>query len=247
MAREAVKTKSIFETYDAESPMATEFRRLLVRAKRLAGEKPMHTVMLTSARRGEGKTTAATHLALTAALYGNRPVALVDMDLRRPRVHEVMDLPQRGGVSEILRGQLNFEAALKATPFANLQVLTSGRTHHSPSSLLDSPMTRALLEALKARFDLTVVDAPPVVPVTDPMILAPQLDATILVVRAGEVPRAVVQRARQMLSDTGARILGAVVNNLDEVLPYYYDYQYYGYEPTNPVTSDPPGEGKESR
>ncbi len=239
--------KSIFETFDAESPMATEFRRLFVRMKRLAGEQGVRSLMITSSQRDEGKTTAASHLALTAARYGNKPVVLVDFDLRRPRIHQVMGLLQKGGVADVLRGQIPLEEALKSTPLDNLTVLTSGRSMNSPSGLLDSPATQALLEGLRARFDLVIVDAPPVIPVTDPMLIAPQVDATLLVVMAGEVPRAVVKRAAGMIRDSGARLLGVVVNNLDEVLPYYYDYTYYGYESTSPPPAAPPAAGKEPR
>lgn len=247
MAARSAPSKTIFESLEAESPMATEFRRLFVRMKRLAGEQGVRSLMITSSQRGEGKTTAASHLALTAARYGNKPVALVDFDLRRPRIHEVTGLPLKGGVADVLRGQLTIESVLKRTPLDNLTVVTGGRSMSSPSGLLDSPATHALLDGLRARFDLVIVDVPPVIPVTDPMLIAPLVDATLMVVMAGEVPRAVVKRAAGMIRDSGARLLGVVVNNLDEVLPYYYDYSYYGYESTSPPVAAPPAAAKEPR
>ena len=222
--------RSLCDTFDRESPIATEFRRLYVRARRLAGDGGMRTVLVTSARRGEGKTTAAAHLALTAALHGDRAVALIDMDLRRPRVHALFGVPQGPGVAEVLKGRVPAVAAIQDTAVANLKVMTSGRVSGPPAGLLEGGMTGVLLEELRARFDFVVLDAPPVIPVTDPMVIAPRVDATLLVVMAGETPRAVVQRARSVIQDCGARLLGVVVNNLDEVLPYYYDYQYYGYQ-----------------
>jgi capsular exopolysaccharide synthesis family protein len=193
--------------------------------------------MVTSSQRDEGKTTAATHLALTAARYGTKKVVLVDLDLRRPRIHSVTGLPQKQGVVDVLRGELPIESTFKSTPLPNLTVMTSGRALASPSGLLDSPALGAMLSSLKQKFELVIVDAPPSIPVTDPMLIGPQVDATLLVVMAGEVPRQVVRRAAAMIKDSGARLLGVIVNNLDEVLPYYYDYNYYGYE----TTPTPPG------
>ncbi|MBI5835919.1 MAG: CpsD/CapB family tyrosine-protein kinase [Candidatus Eisenbacteria bacterium] len=238
----------IFAAYEPEAPVATEFRRLFVRIKRLGGDEGAHSVMITSARRGEGKTTAAAQLALTAALHGNRKVVLVDVDLRRPRIHSVTGLEQRPGLTEVLRWQSTLDAALRDTPLPNLKVLPSGKVLNSPSALLESPRLKEMLDELKARFDFLVLDAPPVIPVTDPMVLAPLVDVTLLVVMAGETPRAVVQRAKALLEDADARKLGVVVNNVDEVLPYYYDYRYYGYGyESNVSPAEGPADGRETR
>ena len=224
--------------------MATEFRRLLVRVRRIAGERGVRLLMVTSARRGEGKTTTATHLALTAALHGKGEVVVVDLDLRRPRVHSALGVQQRLGVTDVLCGDAALEGALKDTPVRNLKALTSGRPMQSPSTLLGGPAVRGMFSRLRSRFELVLVDTPPVIPVTDAMVLAPEVDGTLLVVMAGETPRAVVQRARQLMVEADARLLGVVVNNVDEVLPYYYDYKYYGYE-TEEVPEGLPGPEKE--
>jgi capsular exopolysaccharide synthesis family protein len=246
MPRKVIATPDIFAAYQPEAPVATEFRRLFVRIKRLGGDAGVKTLMVTSARRGEGKTTAASQLALTAALHGNRRVALVDVDLRRPRVHTVTGLEQRPGLTEVLRMQAPLEAALRTTPLANLKVLPSGKVQHAPSVLLESPRMRETLEELKARFDFVVLDAPPVIPVTDPMVLAPLVDVTLLVIMAGETPRAVVQRARALLEAAEVRKLGVIMNNVDEVLPYYYDYRYYGYGyESHESPAEPPAQGRE--
>jgi capsular exopolysaccharide synthesis family protein len=248
MARPPAVTTDIFKAYQPEAPVATEFRRLYVRIKRLGGEAGVKTLMVTSARRGEGKTTAASQLALTSALHGHRRVALVDVDLRRPRIHTVTGLEQRPGMTEVLRWQAPLDAALRDTPVPNLKVLPSGKVLHAPSALLESPRLRELLEELKARFDFVVLDAPPVIPVTDPMVIAPMVDVTLLVVMAGETPRAVVQRAKTLLQEAEVRSLGVVMNNVDEVLPYYYDYRYYGYGyGSQPGPAETPGEGSERK
>ncbi|HVP40135.1 MAG TPA: CpsD/CapB family tyrosine-protein kinase [Candidatus Saccharimonadales bacterium] len=247
MAPSKPETPNMFAAYQPESPVAIEFRRLFVRVKRLGAAGGVHTLMVTSARRGEGKTTAASQLALTAALHGHRQVLLVDLDLRRPRVHAVTGLPQRPGVTEVLRRSSSLDEALCDTPLANFKVLPSGRVQHAPSVLLESPRLRELLEELKTRFEFVVLDAPPVIPVTDPMVFAPLVDVTLLVVMAGETPRAVVQRAKALLQDAEVQRLGVVVNNVDEVLPYYYDYRYYGYSyESHESPAEAPAEGKES-
>jgi capsular exopolysaccharide synthesis family protein len=248
MPRQTIVAPDIFSSYEPEAPVATEFRRLFVRIKRLGGEAGVKTLMVTSARRGEGKTTAASQLALTAALHGNRSVVLVDVDLRRPRIHTVTGLQQRPGMTEVLRLQSTLDAALQSSPLQNLKVLASGKVQHTPSALLESPRLHELLDELRARFDFVVLDAPPVIPVTDPMVIAPLVDVTLLVVMAGETPRAVVQRAKALLLDAEARKLGVVMNNVDEVLPYYYDYRYYGYGYESTVSpAETPEQGRERK
>ncbi|MGD8394434.1 MAG: CpsD/CapB family tyrosine-protein kinase [Candidatus Eiseniibacteriota bacterium] len=234
--------RNIFEYFEDESPAGTEFRRLHVRLLRQADSQPLKTVQFTSSRRGEGKSTTSTHLALSVARHTEGKVLLVDLDLRKPRVHEIYGLPQAKGMTDFMRGVLPMAAVLKETEQPNLKVITSGRVISGPSKLFEEQVLRRTLQQLSDAFDLCIIDSPPLLPVSDPLLLAPRVDGVVLVVLAGRTPRQVVRRSRELLSDVEANVLGAVVNNAQEALPYYYDYKYYGYEEEVPRVRAPRGE-----
>ena len=109
-----------------------------------------------------------------------------------------------------------------------MKVITSGRVISGPSKLFEPHVIQRSLSQIAEAADLVIIDSPPLLPVSDPLLLAPQVDGVVLVVMAGATPRQVVRRSRELLADVEANVLGAVVNNAAEALPYYYDYKYYG-------------------
>ncbi|MFH1681168.1 MAG: CpsD/CapB family tyrosine-protein kinase [Candidatus Eisenbacteria bacterium] len=219
----------ILDHYDPEAPSAIEFRRLYSRLKYRMQEKPFFPLLLTSSKHEEGKTTTAAFLALTIARQDEGKVVLVDMDLHRPRIHRLYGLPMQGGVSEFLQGAAKMDGLPKRTSLANLDILTSGRMMRSPSGLFDPPQLRGLFEALEERYAMVVVDSPPLLAVSDTMILSTHVASVLLVVMAGKTPRDVVTRGAEILRDVNAPLAGVVINNSKGVLPYYYSYKYYGY------------------
>jgi capsular exopolysaccharide synthesis family protein len=230
---------NLLSQFTDESPAGTEFRRLYLRVlKTTGGNGDSGCVMVTSARRGEGKSTTTSYLALTIARHGPANVLLVDCDLRKPRVHEIYGIPQARGMTDLLRGILPLKAVVKDTPQPNLKVITSGRVISGPSKLFQPDVIRRTFAEITAEYPLVIVDSPPVLPVSDPLLLAPEMDGVLLVVLAGKTPRQVVRRARDLLSSVEANILGVVVNNATQALPYYYDYKYYGYEEEVPRIRD---------
>jgi capsular exopolysaccharide synthesis family protein len=236
---------SVFHAFADESPAGTEFRRLHVRLTRESEGSPLRTLQVTSARRGEGKSTVSAHLALTMARHTQGTVAMVDCDLRKPRIHELYDLPQAKGMTDFMRGILPLNAVVKETPQPNLKAITSGRVISGPSKLFETDVIRRTFAKLIEEFDLVVIDSPPLLPVSDPLLLAPEMDGVLLVVMAGKTPRQVVRRARSLLSTVEANVLGAVVNNAAEALPYHYDYKYYGYDEEVPrIRTSGPSRGK---
>jgi len=224
------KPQDIFESFDDESPAGTEFRRLHVRLMREAEHQRLHAIQFTSSRRGEGKSTTSSHLALTIARHMNGRVLYVDCDLRKPRVHEIYGLPQAKGMTDFMRGVLPLSAVVKDTQQPNLKVITSGRVISGPSKLFEPDVIDRAFKEIREECDVVIVDSPPLLPVTDPLLLAPKMDGVVLVVMAGRTPKQVVRRSRELLADADANLLGAVVNNAAEALPYYYDYKYYGYD-----------------
>jgi capsular exopolysaccharide synthesis family protein len=196
---------------------------------------------VTSAERGEGKTTSASLLAVVAALHRGLRTCLVDADLHRPRVARLFATEAEPGLAEILGDGLSVEAALHASRHEGLKIIPAGARRPFPSELLVPSRLAATFAELKRLFHFVVIDAPPLLPVSDPAVLSREVDGVALVVRAGRTQRDVAQRARKILADAGANLLGAIVNNADDVLPYYYGHTYYRYGERDEENAERPG------
>ncbi len=226
---EKEKKQTIYEIFDQESPIATEMRRLYSNIRHIDGKNSKRSFLVTSAERGEGKSTVASHLALTVARFRGKKSLLIDADLRRPRTHQIFDVPKEPGLFECLSGEIDPLEAVKDTPIENLKVIPAGRRVKSPAHLFEGDVMTEIFEKIKFYYDIVIVDSAPVIPVSDPMLISSVLDGVILVMLAGKTPQKVALRAKNILLDAKANLLGVVVNNMSEVLPYYYDYRYYGY------------------
>jgi tyrosine-protein kinase Etk/Wzc len=223
------KEKTIYNNFDQESPMATEMRRLYSNIRHLHGKPDLRSFLITSAHRGEGKSTIASHLALTVARFKGKKSLIVDADLRRPRLHQVFGVPKEPGLLECLEGRMDPLDVVKDTPVDNLKVIPAGASIRSPAHLFEGGILSEIFKKIRFYYDIVIVDSAPVIPVSDPMLISSEVDGVILVILAGKTPRNVAKRAQDILLDANADVLGVVVNNLSEVLPYYYDYKYYGY------------------
>lgn len=202
-----------------------------------AGEPP-RTLLITSAQSSEGKTTSAVNLAASLASAGAR-VMVVDADLRRPSVAKQLNIDSRlPGLVEMLTGQCSYrEVALKdAVP--GISVIPSGKIPPNPAELLGSPQMASIIDNLAERYDYVIIDSPPILPVTDSVILSRFVDGVVMVVRGSATPRRVVADARQRLRAVGARMLGIILNDVDVSAGdyYYYNryYQAYHQEDTKP-------------
>jgi capsular exopolysaccharide synthesis family protein len=226
------KGPTAYEMFDETSPAATEFRRLYSRIRYRTRSGTMSPLIVTSAKHSEGKTTTASLLAITVAKFHQARVALVDMDLHRPRVHEMFECTRdaRPGVAEVLMGTSAWRESITSARFDNLSLIFAGKRQKAPSSLFDAARLRTFFEDLRGNFDFVVVDTAPLIPVSDTMVAATEAAGVLYVLMAGQTPREVAVRAKALLDDVNARIVGVVVNNAEEVLPYYYDYKYYGYK-----------------
>jgi len=223
------KKQTIYDVFDQESPIATEMRRLYSNIRHVDGRAAKRSFLVTSANRGEGKSTVASHLALTVARFRGKKSLIVDADLRRPRLHEIFNVPKEPGLLECLMGEIDPLDAVKDTPIENLKVIPAGRRVKSPAHLFEGEVMSEIFEKIKFYYDIVIVDSAPIIPVSDPMLISSVVDGVIIVLLAGMTPRNVALRAKNILLDANANLLGVVVNNLSEVLPYYYDYRYYGY------------------
>ena len=192
----------------------------------MAPDRPYKTLLVTSAGPAEGKTTVASCIAIAMAQAGQR-VVLMDCDLRRPRVHRVFRKSSDLGVTTAVIDQ-NVDAVVLETEVPNLYVVPAGPTPPNPSELLHSESFKKFLAKVGERFDRVIIDSPPVVPVTDAAILATQVDATVLVVRAFKTSQELARHALRALNDIGARKAGAVLNAVN-LSRHEYKYSHYYY------------------
>lgn len=222
------KEKTIFAEYDSESPIATELRRLYSNIKARDNGRTYKSFLVTSSTRGEGKTTITSHLALTIAQFPRTKVLVVDADLRRPRMHSIFGVKDGAGFADCLgRGEDPLSVAQK-TQLRNLDVITAGGSREAPSKLFESEMLSEFFEKVNFYYDIVLVDSAPALAVADTLFLSAKTEAALFVVLAGITPSEVVVRAKEALVDARANLVGVVVNNMSQVLPFYYDYKYYG-------------------
>lgn len=209
---------------DPRSPVAEAYRTLRTNLYFSSLDRPIRTLVVTSAAPEEGKSTTLANLAVTIAQGGRRTI-LADCDLRRPSLHEIFGVSNAQGLTTMMmEASALAQPPLLATGVDNLWLLPSGPLPPNPAELLGSNRMDEVIAALKERADMVLFDAPPVIAVTDAAVLASKVDAVLLVVSAGRTRREHVQRARALLDRAGIRLIGAVLNNapLDSTLGGYY-------------------------
>jgi capsular exopolysaccharide synthesis family protein len=210
-----------------KSQFAEAFRSLRTSLLLSTTGHPPKFIVMTSATPSEGKTTAASNLAAILAQRDTK-VLLIDGDLRRPNVHHRFGLNGKVGLTTILTGATTLEGTIQHVPeIPNLDILPSGPVPPFPTEMLSSEAMTAVLKRCGELYDYVVIDSPPILSVTDGVILARDADAVVLVVRHGKSSKHVVRRARDLLLRSGATITGIVLNAVDLNSPEYYGY--YGY------------------
>ncbi|NIT59126.1 MAG: polysaccharide biosynthesis tyrosine autokinase [Aliifodinibius sp.] len=221
--------EEIQRQYYHDSPDNAETDRVLAKIDTFRRGREKQGVLVTSAVLGEGKSTVSTHIAMASSRNRKSPTLLIDFDLRRPRIHHIFRQNKGPGVAEILRNKVPFYACIRNSSIANLKILTSGSLQGSPLQVINSENVKAFLKQVYNYFDFIVVDAPPVIPVSDPLILGKVVDHVVMVVRVGETSKRIVKRAIDMLNSVEINVSGIILNDVNNVLPTYYDYKYYGY------------------
>jgi polysaccharide biosynthesis transport protein len=206
------------------------FRSLRTSLVFTSGGESARIIGITSSQPLEGKTTTACNLAAALALGGAR-VLLIDADMRRPSLHKTMGLQNGSGLSHLLVGQARVRDAVQRTSEPNLFVITAGRTPPNPSELLQSDRMKAFLQNLAAGpFDWIILDTPPVLAVTDAVILAPSVTGLVFVIGSEMTRRIHAERALETLRTSRPNILGVVLNRVDFEGNRYYYSRYYGYQ-----------------
>lgn len=211
-----------------QSPRAEFFRQIRTNLQFAHVSHDSKAVLVTSSLPGEGKSTTAANLAIALA-QGGQSVVLVDADLRRPRVDEYFGLERNAGLTTALVGRADVEDLLQPWGDDELYVLTAGQVPPNPSELLGSRSMKVLITRLESKFDAVIIDAPPLLPVTDAAVLAQQVGGVVLVVGASKVKLRDLEKSLSNLEMVEADLLGVVMNLLPTKGPDAYAYSYYSY------------------
>ncbi len=213
---------------DPRSPAAEAYRALRTSITAAADAGRLRSLLVTSPLFGEGKTTVAYNTAVAFAL-ANKRVLLVDADMRKPYLHHLFSVTGKPGLSDVLAGTATVDSAVRRHPTVlSLSVLSAGTETTMPAELLSSVQFDDLLKGLIPKYDLVIVDSPPILLVTDARVLSEKLDATLIVIRAGKTTRTVLNSLSTMLEYSGSQAVGLVLNAVDTKSIDYYDA--YGHD-----------------
>lgn len=223
--------RDLYVAKQPKSAVAECCRTIRANMQFLSPDKPAKRLVVTSAGPQEGKTTTAISLGITLANGHNR-VLLVDGDMRRPRLHKSFALSNEVGLSSLIVGESSLEEAIKTTTVPGLMVLPAGPVPPNPAELLHTERFRALSEKMATMFDRVIFDSPPIGAVTDPLVMANQLDGTLFVVKMFRTNKDLAERSVNSLRDANANLLGAILNDVDlsrRHYGYYLGDYYSGY------------------
>jgi non-specific protein-tyrosine kinase len=228
--KEAGTQRQLIAWLQTKAPETEAYRTLRTNIQFSSVDKPIRTLIVTSAGPSEGKSTTAANLAVVMAQTGQK-VILIDTDLRRPVVHKTFGVPNNVGITTaLLAGQdLDLEAYIQPTDIESLSVITSGPIPPNPSELLGSHRMAHVIAELAKVADLVIFDTPPVLVVTDASVLGRQVDGVLLVADAGGTREQALAQAVGEMQKTGGNVLGVALNRLDSRSRGYYYYYYYYY------------------
>lgn len=202
---------------------AEAYRSLRTSIKFSSVDKPVKTIVVTSSVMAEGKSTVSGNLAYILSQDGAR-VLVIDCDLRKPSIHYNFFVSNSEGLTDALIGSSDLKSVVKKVD-DSLYVITSGTIPPNPSEILGSKAMQELLEELSINFDYIIMDTPPVLPVTDALLLAAKADATLMVVKARKTKEKMVKQTYDQLMEVRANVIGTVLNECDKSI----DNKYYGY------------------
>ncbi len=223
--RSNTQPRPLISHFEPQSEIAEAYRALRTSILLSSPSCPPRSILVTSSVPQDGKTMTCINIAIVLAQQGKR-VLVVDADMRRPNIHKSFGLSGQVGLSNVLTGGAKVSDAIQTTVHPNLFAIAAGPIPPHPSELLSSTWMRDLLKRWREEYDYVVFDSPPVISVTDAVLLSVQTDATILIIRSGQTSSAHVRRTRNLLLSVKANLLGIVVNAADLASPDYY--YYYG-------------------
>ena len=236
------KDVGILHKQSGMSPDAEAYRILRTNIEFNRKNPDNNSITVVSGGAGEGKSTTLVNLAYVCA-QGGYTTLMIDGDLRRPRLHTFFDINNSVGLTNYLTTDLPLEDVILQTPVENLYFMPSGILPADAAGILNSRRMSELLQDVKQRFDLVLVDSPPILGVSDAAVLASEVDLTMVVVQHRKLPRNMLMRVKQAVENVGGQVIGVVLNNVDvrsdSQYQYYTSYYTY-YAPSNMEESQTP-------
>lgn len=206
------------------SPIAEAYRKIATNIEFSNIDNEIKTVMMTSAKQDEGKTTTICNLAMVMTEL-KKKILLIDLDLRKPAVHKTYKLSNKKGLTDMLMNKDNYKSYLQNV-YHGLDVLTSGIIPANPAEIINSKALKELLKEVSHDYDYIFLDAPPVMLISDPITISTYSDAVILTIKHGNTEKDLAKRAVESLKQVNANIIGIVLNNI----PVSKQSNYYYYE-----------------
>ncbi|TDQ38656.1 CpsD/CapB family tyrosine-protein kinase [Aureibacillus halotolerans] len=222
---QAIKQRSLITFRNPKSPVSEQYRTIRTNIEFSAVDANVQTIMVTSSGPEEGKSTTAANMAVVFAQQGKR-VLLIDGDLRKPTVHYTFHLENSFGLTSVLTKQSTVEQAYVKSEIDSLDILPSGPVPPNPAELLGSQAMHILMSDLRKTYDIVIFDTPPVLAVTDAQVLANQCDGVVLVTASGKTEVEAAKKAKELLENARAKLLGVVLNQKPVKQSNYY--YYYG-------------------
>lgn len=220
--------------HDKKFPVSEAYRTIRTNLRFAGADKPLKFIGVTSSIPSEGKSTTISNLAVVMAMDGKR-VLLIDCDMRKPMIHRIFELPNRG-VSNCIATGVSVESVIRKEVSPNLDILTSGPVPPNPSEMIGSEKMTSLLKQAGESYDYVLIDLPPVLPVTDAAVMSAKIDGMILVIGSGDVTPEEGKRTKEQLEQAGAHMIGVILNKVpvqhNRGYNYYY-YYHYGVDDTD--------------
>ena len=212
--------------FDQKSVISEQYKMLATNLQAINKTKSQRIIGITSSIHSEGKTVSSLNIAITLAQAVNKPkILLIDADMRRGKLAKYLGVKQDKGLSEILSGQAQVNDVLFHIDLENLTFMAAGAVPANPAELMASEPMKDLLSQLRGQFDYILIDTPPVIPVTDSVIISSLVDGMVVVVQAGRTQRGMVKRTAEQLEQAHAKIFGYVLTGIEYFVPDYI-YRY---------------------
>ncbi|MBF0503871.1 MAG: CpsD/CapB family tyrosine-protein kinase [Candidatus Omnitrophica bacterium] len=212
--------------FDNKSIVSEQYKSLVTNLLSLNKGKPPHVMTITSSIASEGKSVTALNLAITLSHAIHKPrVLLIDADMRKGKIVKYLGVEEHKGLSEHLNGQAQLDEIIFQIDIEHLSFISCGQVASNPADILASARMSDLLRELRPQFEYILIDTPPVIPVTDAVVIGAQTDGVILVIKAGETQRGIVGRAGELLNQAHAKIIGHVLTGIEYFVPDYI-YRY---------------------
>jgi receptor protein-tyrosine kinase len=216
--------------HDRYSAICEQYRSVRARLLTMNTAQAQQVIAVTSSIPEEGKSVSTVNLGLVMAEGGEHRILIADGDFRRTSLARMLGIPSRPGLADVLRGEVALEEALQPSPFPNLKVLPAGHVRDGGyAELLGRPSAAVTLDEIRAAFDYTFVDTPPITTVSDVCLLAPHCDGAIMVVEMRRTPEPTVQQAVRTLQANNVKVLGCLLSRFRDRGSGYYEHYYSSY------------------